>query len=648
MNNYPTLFSPLKIGTVTAKNRIMSPPMSPTELSHLEGLSKDNISFFEQIAKGGAAIVTIGESIIPTKNGKTHTQQLMLGEDKIMPSLVEVTDAIHSHNALASIEISHGGATADPAYNNGSLSWGPVGFVDEYGDEILGMDEAMMNEVADSFAEAVQTVKTAGFDMAMIHAGHGWLLYQFLSPIYNTRTDNYGGSIENRARFPLMVLERIRQKVGRAFPLDMRISGDECDPGGIELEDVVKFVQLAEPYIDIVNVSAAYPWSDSLRMCIPIFQPRGVNVYLAEAVKKGVSIPVSTVGGFVDPEHMEEILASGKADVIAVARGLFADPYLPKKAKAGKEKEIAKCIRCFVCNQTGYSTRARKCSINPLEGRQYDYRSIPAVKAKKRVLVAGGGPGGLKAAETAAVRGHEVILCEKSDALGGALKFAAYVDFKYDLKNYADHLAYMAEKNGVDIRLNTAVTPELVAEIKPDVLIVAIGAESIIPPIPGIDGKNVVVATNLFDEGVEIGDRVAIIGGGLVGCEFALHLADQGKSVTIVEMLGDVAIDATNDHRRGMLPLLEEKTEILTSTRVTAVTDKGIEAVTAEGEKITVEADTVLLSAGMRALSKEVDALRVSGAGDVIVIGDCKQPKKVMEAVRSGFDAAMDIGTDEY
>jgi len=637
---YPNLFSPLKVGGLTLKNRIQTGPMSMTELSPTEGLSPENIAFYESLAKGGAAVVTIGESIIPTDNGKTHHQQIMLGRNEVLPSLVQVADTIHAHGALANIEISHGGAMADPAYNNGKSAMGPVGFVDEWGDTILEMDEPMMNQVADSFAAAVETVRKCCFDMAMIHVGHGWLLGQFLSPLYNTRTDQYGGSRENRNRFPLMVLERVRNRVGKDFVLDMRISGSEFLDGGAEIEDCVAFCIEAQKYVDLINVSAGAPWTT--RMVPSIFDERGCNAVFAAAVKKDVQIPVTTVGGFVDPEHMEQIIAEGTADGIILGRGVVADPELPNKARSGKADTIHKCIRCFVCNEGLYSTRNLRCSINPAAGREFQTKLLPPAKTSKRVLVAGGGPGGMTAAITAARRGHQVILYEKSKELGGALKFDAHLPFKHDLIRFRDTLATELEEAGVTIKMNTALMPETAKTENADILIAAIGAKPVVPKIPGVDNENVMIAEAVFTGGKSVGDNVVIIGGGLVGCEIGLQLARKGKNVTVIEMRQEVVPDAAPDYRRFLMVELEKAVRCETNTRCVYINAKGVTCIDAEDSQRLFKADTVVVAAGYRALSDEAEALR-DIALEFRVIGDCFKARRVYEAVKDGYDAAVNI-----
>lgn len=640
MQEFPTLFSPMKVGPVIMRNRIETGPMSMTELDAKEGLTDQTIAFYENLAKGGAAVVTIGESIIRTTNGKTHNQMLMLGRDEVDNSLVRVADAIHAHGALANIEISHGGCMADPAYNGGAQSMGPVGFVDEWGDEILGMDEAMMDDVAEAFAEAVEKVRDCGFDMAQIHCGHGWLLHQFLSPYYNTRTDGYGGSIENRAKFPVMVIDRVRARVGRTIALDMRISGCEFIEGGLDIGDVAAFCKLVEDKVDMINVSAGAPWSK--RMAISIFEERGINAVYSKAVKKLVTkIPVTSVGGYTDPALMERYLKEGKADGFILGRSILADPALPNKARTGNADKIHQCLRCYICNEALYHKPGRvlRCSINPTAGRELEAKFYRPVVQPKKVVVAGGGPGGMVAAITAAERGHEVVLYEKKPYLGGALDFARHIPFKVDLDGYAKTLAREVADSKVKVHLETELTPELARKENADLIIAAIGADPLIPPVKGLGSKNVVLGTAMFDEGVEIGLNVAIIGGGLVGCESGLHLANEGYNVTIIEMREDVAIDATPDHRRFMLPLLEEKVRLAVGMRVTEVTEEGVRAVDSEGGETLYKADTVILAAGLKARTDEAQSLR-DCAPNYRAIGDCLKARKVYDAVRDGYDAA--------
>lgn len=649
---YPNLFSPIKIGPLTLKNRIVSAPTSLAELSAEGHLTRENIAYYKLKARGGAAAVTVGESIVHSATGKSHPKQILLDDEGVIPSLVEVADAIHQYGAIASIELSHGGMECDPAFLGGRNPIGPsatstdIGFMTTGSNrvEVEEMSEALMDEIADAYAAGAATVKLAGFDMCMIHAGHGWLLAQFLSPLINKRTDKYGGSVQNRARFPLMVIDRVRERVGNDFPIELRISGSELAEGGYTLEDAITLAQMVEHKVDLIHVSAgAHYLIDTMTTMHPsMFLPHGCNVYLAEAVKKAVNIPVVTVGGISDPAQMEQIIANGRADIIALARALLADPELPKKAKYGKDDEIVHCLRCFECIGGMFITRTMKCAVNPIIGREYEC-SLPAIPTeRKKVLVVGGGPAGMQAAITAAERGHDVTLCEKAGSLGGALKHAAGVSFKEDLDRFKEYQIRKVGSLAIRVLLNTEVTPELVALEGPDVVIAAVGADPIVPQIPGVDKKSVILAADAYCEKREIGDRVAVIGGGLVGCEIGLHLAQKGKDVTIIEMLDDVALEANIMHRRALMLELEKSVKIRTCMKCTEITDEGVITVDQNGERVAFACDTVVVAVGYKSRSDVVDAL-VDTAPEFIAVGDCVKPRKVLQAVRTGYDAAMAV-----
>ena len=648
MQKFPNLFSPLKVGPLTLKNRIEVAPMGVSHGSPDGYLTTENLAEFELRAKGGSAIIHRGETIVHMKTGSAHGGKTTLDDDALMPSLIKMAEEIHRYGALASIEMVHCGARAHPRYTEGGKVYGPSAQEGVYGTDITPLDEEMMDEIAEAFAQGAFMSQFGGLDLCMLHGGHGWLLSQFLSPLYNQRTDQFGGSLENRARFPLMVIDRIRQKCGKDFPIEYRLSGSEFMEGGYTLDDMIEFSKMLDGKVDIIHVSATSfrDPNSGTRMFPSMFLSHGCNVFLAEAIKKVVNTPVATVGALNDPAHLEEIIASGKADIVAIGRGILADPFLPEKAKNGREDDITPCIRCNSCISRSFvpyvpfASKVLRCSVNPIAGKELDLKFAEPKPKKKKILIAGGGPGGMEAAITAADRGHEVILCEKRDSLGGMLKLAIQTPFKVDLKSFMELLIQRVQKRNIEIRLQAEVTPELAKEISPDFLILAVGGEPTIPDIPGVDNPKVMTITNLYSKNSIIGDKVAIIGGGLVGCEEGLALAMQGKDVTIIEMLDKIAKDAPVLHLKAMMLefLKHPNLKVKKNARCYKITDEGVFAKDLDSKEMLYEADTVLLATGLTSHTEIVDSLRQS-APDYMVIGDCLKPKTVFEAIQGGYDA---------
>lgn len=371
------------------------------------------------------------------------------------------------------MELSHSGMYAgtymtDKNKQKSLNQWGPSDTVRADGVKVKELSKEQIQEIVEAYGYVAGLAKRAGFEMVMIHGGHGWLLNQFLSPYFNQRTDAYGGTLKARCRFAIEVLQAVRRAAGPYFPIEFRLSGSELFEGGYTLEEGIEIAKILEPYLDLLHVSAGTYQRGFGDTHSSMFKEHGCNVYLAAQIKKHVSVPVATIGGLNDPAQMEEIIASGKADVVYMARALLADPFLPRKVMANQDDEIVKCLRCFTCMAERAVTATRRCTVNPLIGRECEDDEIQPAAIKKKVLIAGGGPGGLYAAYTAAKRGHEVILCEKEKQIGGILKSEQAIPFKHEMYELAESYARMAVKAGAEIRTSAEVTPEYVKREAPD------------------------------------------------------------------------------------------------------------------------------------------------------------------------------------
>jgi 2,4-dienoyl-CoA reductase-like NADH-dependent reductase (Old Yellow Enzyme family)/thioredoxin reductase len=647
IRKYPNLCSPLQVGNITLRNRMVSAPMAFPDITAEGHVTKEAAAFYELRAKGGAAAVTLSECIVHIKTGMSHSRHINLQDIGVLAGLTEAARSIKRHGAIANAELSHGGkyggVDMSKSAQGTQLRYGPSADTLPDGSVVEEMPRDLIREIVESFGRGAALVKRAGFDMILVHGGHGWLIQQFLSPASNRRRDEYGGSLEGRSRFALEVLDCIQAATGTGFPIEFRMSAEEYIPGGYGIHDAIQFAKLIENKIDLLHVSTGSHENSFSRTHPTMFMERGCNVRLAAEIKKHVSIPVACIGALNDPMQMEEIIASGRADVVEMARALLADPFLPWKVITGRDEEIVRCTRCFACLAERVHTQTRICSVNPVIGREFESRfALPASRCKK-VLVAGGGPGGMKAAATAAERGHRVILCEKSGELGGALKFAKAIPFKNDLHNLVKTLEIEMKKAGVEIRLNTEVTQALAERESPDVLVLAVGAAPIMPPISGIESPKIIPASHLSDKDVAIGRKVVILGGGLTGCESAVHLAQEGRDVTLVEMTGDVATDANIRQRPVLMEKLREvHAKIETDMKAIEATGDGLVCLDQQGKRRLFEADTIVVAAGTSPLREIVNSM-LDAAPVIVQVGDCVKPQKVTEALYRGYHAGLDI-----
>ncbi len=627
---YEHLMSPLLINGMMTKNRIEAAPTATD---------------YEEKARGGAGIVVAGHAIV--QYGKSSflspTEPDAFSKYEVEEA-VERVRKIHSGGAKASIELIHCGRYA----RVNDYAMGPDDEVRDDGVQVRAMDETMMQEVCDAFAQTARNARDVGYDMVFLHFGHGWLPAQFLSPLFNHRTDQYGGSLENRMRFPKMILEAVRNAVGPRFPVEMRISAYEWVPGSIEFADVKAFIKEVEHLIDVVQISAGLDINHeaNVRCMTTNFVEHMPNVAWAEEIKREVSIPVSVVSAIMSPDEAEEIIANGKADLVAFGRSFIADPDWPNKVMQGHVEDARPCLRCLYCYHIATNHRNVGCSVNPrYKNESFIPKDVPLSENPQRVVVIGGGPGGCKAALTASERGHEVILFEAESELGGQLRFVSREHFKEDVARYYSYLLVQMEKSKVDVRLNTRATPEMVAALEPDALIIAVGASETMPPIPGIDLPHVMSGTQAIEREKELEGDIVVIGGGTVGSEIALEQALFNKNrVTIVEMGGELAAQGNMLYKIGLRQTMEtcDTLDVLLNAACQEIRPDCVIVRDGDGASREIPANHVVVSTGLRARSDLAQSF-YGITPNTTMIGDCVAPRKIQEATFEGHAIALNI-----
>ena len=647
--HYPNLFRPGRIGGMDTRNRIVRSPCC-TGMGSMDGMVTDRvIRHYTELARGRPGLLIVEYTYVDKDASKSAMCQLGCADNEHIPGLSWLARTIKSYGVKAGIQLEHAGRQkflgTPPIKAPSRIPWEELHEMGAGVPEELTFEE--IQGIITAFGDAARRAQMAGFDFVEIHAAHGYLITNFLSPRTNRRSDWYGGSLENRMRFLMQIVADTRKKVGRGFPLGVRLSGSEYEPDGVTIEESIETAKALEKAgIDIIHVSGGNHHQMHHQVS-PLYMDQAHNAWAADAIKRAVGIPVIASGSLNTPELAESVLAQGSGDFVGLGRVMFADPQFPAKAEAGTPEDIVPCIRCNDgCLERSFMRyQAVMCTVNPTLSNEGMANAKP-VQPGFSVAVVGGGPGGMKAAETLALRGCKVTLFEKRE-LGGMLIEGGKPSFKVDLRLLVDYQSNRMKKLGVQV-VKREATPAELAKGGFDHVVVAIGGAPVPRTFPGSDRANVVDGCAVLRGDAKAGGRVVMIGGGLVGCETALHLAEHASSVTIVtrreDFMGEsggssIGVEASN--RSALMELLEQrKVAVKTGLHVISVDDDGALFADTTGRQTRLPADSVVISSGFRAQPEFAEELARLGVA-ATSIGDCVQPRKIFDAILEGYNVAL-------
>jgi len=643
---FPGLFQPGRIGRLQIKNRIVQLPTGTSFIGPNCEVTERTIASYVERAKGGVGLIIVGGVRALPINKPYDRKFLNLGEERLLASHYYLVEAVHSYGAKIAVQLNHPGSQVFHADWGGEQPLSPSGVQQIYvgGRQYAHprpMSKGEIYQMVDGFVKAVSNAKQVGYDIVEIHAAHGHLLGAFLSSATNKRTDQFGGRLENRVRFVKEIIEQAHQEVGDDFPIGVRISGDEFIPGGITIEESPAIAKtLEQAGAQYISISCGtylnqHKVSDVMRL------EEGWKVPMWVAIKQAVGIPTIVGGGNRNPEFCEKLILDGKTDFVGLARQMQADPYWPRKAADGRLDDINRCISCLRClnGLDGKPLIVRHCTVNAMWGREVDFIHVDPPTTKKKVMIIGGGPGGMEAARVASMRGHDVTLYERGIELGGQLLLSSIAPGKNKVRWFRDYLATQIKKQGVKIILRVDVTSDMVDKTNPDVIIVATGATPFIPDIPGIRDTRVTTAWDILKSDIKLKEeKVVILGGGVVGCETAEYLAKKGKKVTVIEMLPRIAQDMEPLNRHALIEELKKlKVTLLVAQKVVQVHGSNVIVVdTLSGERRSIQNGQLVLALGVKPQDSLVKVLG-GKSREIYAIGDCCEPQTIHEAVRDGF-----------
>lgn len=639
---FTKLFEPGYIGKLWLENRLVKAGIMTCYADMNGCVTGRIIRHYREVARGGAGLIIVEGAYIDNIASKASACEIGVSSDEHKPGLQWLASTIKANGAKACLQIEHCGSQKNlptpPAKVPSRIPDEETHASGTPPNEELTCEEIL--EIVETFGDAALRAKQVGFDMVEIQGAHGYLVTNFLSPRANKRADRYGGSLENRMRFLLQVVDNIRKKTGLDYPLCIRLSGtDYQEDEPITIEETIEVAKALEKAgADVVHISGG-DGQTIHKQAAPMYLPVANNVWAAEAVKKVASIPVVASGSITTPELAEKILKEGKADFVSLGRPLLADPYYALKAREGRPEDIRPCIRCLDgCVDRGVVAGGINCSVNATVGNEDDF--VPAAKLKK-IVVIGGGPGGMEAARVAALRGHDVTLFEKRK-LGGLLIEASFPDFKADIRGLINYLSAQLEKTGIKV-VRSEATSQVISDGKFDTAIVATGATPWVPDVPGTNKPCVVGILDILG-GAETGRKVIVVGGGMIGRDVALLLAEQGKEVTITTRDDNIVRDMDQVSRQGFLErLAKQDIEILTGVHLAEIVDDGVIMHDRQGERIELNGDTVTLAAGLSPNRGLFDELSHLPNLEVYAIGDCVKPRKILDAIHEGYQAAFGL-----
>ena len=625
------LFSPFTIKTIELKNRIVMPALASFLLGNDGSISDATIEHYRRRAAGGPAMIIV-EACSVSPEGVVSAHQARIYEDRFVDGLARIATAIKEEGSLPAVQIHHGGRqTSIKVIKRKPLAPSPLPCPAIRGDvEPLGIDG--IQQLVKKFGQAAQRAYQAGFELIEIHGAHGYLINQFLSQFSNIREDEYGWNTAGRTRFAREIVEEVRRRLGHEFPISFKISAEEYVPNGLTTKESIEILKiLAAAGIDIVQVSAGNDVTPEW-ICQPMFMEKACLVNSAEQVKKALDIPVMAVGRINDLYIADQIITQKKADLVCIGRGLLADPEMPKKAQEGRQDEIRTCIACNTCMESIFKKGRIECLVNPMLGREKEMAFVPALQPKK-IIVVGGGPGGLNVAWVAAKRGHEVDVYEKRGELGGQLLPGSIPGHKAELRTLIQFQKKQAEIFGVKCHLNIEVSAEDIKALNPDVVILATGSLPALPAVEGIDKDIVLSFEDVLNGGSFDFKSVVIVGGGPTGLELALHLSEHGISVTVIEMLPQAGKGLEAMTKKIILTRLKENNvAISTDTRLLKIEDNGAVVANRDNQELFIEADKVVIAIGTRPNTRLYDQIKTFGF-EIHQIGDCLEPRSAKDAI---------------